>query len=77
MECTRGIKPNIGMFNIYGRIVHKKAKGCSHFYKLLCAHDKKDGWDSPCYKMENDLTNLDPNYEFDRECFFNNEHKVF
>ena len=22
MECIRGIKPNIGIFNIYGRIVH-------------------------------------------------------
>ena len=30
-ECIRGIKPSIGIYNIYGRIVHKKAKGCSYF----------------------------------------------
>ena len=74
MECIRGIKPNIGVFNIYGRIVHKKAKGCSYFYKLLCAHDKQDGWENPCNKMENDLTNLNPEYTFDRECCFKNGH---
>ena len=54
----------------------KKAKGCSHFYKLLCAHDKKDGWDGLCNKMESDLTKLDQNYEFYRECFFNNVKKI-
>ena len=63
MECIRGIKPNLGIFNIHGRIVYKKEKGCSYFYEMLCTHDKKDGWDGPCNKM--DLTNLDPNYEFD------------
>ena len=31
MECIKGIKPWIGFFNIYGRIVHKNAKGYSHF----------------------------------------------
>ena len=60
MECIRGIKPNIGIFNIYGRIVHKKAKGCSHYYDLLSTHDRSDGWEGPCNKMESDLTNLDP-----------------
>ena len=25
-------------------VVNKKAKGCSHFYKLLCANDKTDGF---------------------------------
>ena len=73
MECIRGIKPNIGVFNIHGRIVHKKVKGCSHFYEL--SHDRSDGWDGPCNKMESDLTNLDPNYDFDLERFFNNVKK--
>ena len=76
MECIRGIKPSIGVFNIYGRIVHKKAKGCSHFYELLSTHDRSDGWESPCNKMESDLTNLDPSYDFDRESFFNNVKKI-
>ena len=29
------LKPAPGNFNIYGRIVFKKRKGCSHYYKLL------------------------------------------
>ena len=44
MECIRGIKPSIGIYNIYGRIVHKKAKGCSHFYKTLAHMTKKMDW---------------------------------
>ena len=46
MECIKGMKPSIGIYNIYGRIVHKNAKGCSHFYKMLSTHDKKRwmGW---------------------------------
>ena len=52
--------------------MHKKAKGCSYFYKILSTHDKKDGWDSSCNRMENDLTEYDPEYEFDSESFFNN-----
>ena len=32
MECIRGISPSIGIYNVYGRIVHKKAKGCAHNY---------------------------------------------
>ena len=52
MECIRGIKPNIGVFNIYGRIVHKKAKGCSYFYVLLCTHDKKMGGIAPVIKLK-------------------------
>ena len=48
-------------FNAYGRIVHKKVKGCSTFYKLLNFEDKKDGWDKVCRGMERDLTDFDPN----------------
>ena len=42
----------------------------------MSTHDKKEGWDRPCNKMENDLLNFDPDYEFDRDCFFNNVHKI-
>ena len=31
VECIRDIKSPINNFNIYGRIVHKKAKGCAYF----------------------------------------------
>ena len=36
VDCIREIKPAISNYNIYGRIVYKNAKGCSHFYKLVC-----------------------------------------
>ena len=32
---VRELRPAPDNFNIYGRIVLKKRKGCSHFYKLL------------------------------------------
>ena len=70
LECLRYIKLQIENMNAYGRIIHKKAKGCSYFYKLLTSNDKKDGWDSASRSMERDLTDLDPNYIFDRDVFF-------
>ena len=74
-DCIRGIKPFISNYNIYGRIVHKKAKGCSYFYKLLCAQDKNDEWVAPCNGMEKDLVEFDPNYDFDLERFLSNGKK--
>ena len=44
--CLRVIGAESRNFNAYGRIVHKKARGCSIFYKLLSYEDKKDGLDS-------------------------------
>ena len=41
----------MGTFNIYGRIVTEKAKGCSSFYELLCANAKSDGWVLPELKL--------------------------
>ena len=58
--------------NAYGRIIHKKAKGCSNFYKLLSYNDKKDSWESANRSMQRDLTDFDPNYIFDRDEFFVN-----
>ena len=76
MNCIREIKPVISNYNIYGQIVYKKAKGCSHSYKLLCAYDKNDGWAAPCNRMERDLTEFNPNYYFDQETFFDNVKKI-
>ena len=70
MDCVCEIKPTISNYNIYGRFVYKKVKGCSHFYKLLCANDKNDGWAAPCNRMERDLTEFNLNYNFRRETFF-------
>ena len=71
-KCLVGIKPKISNYNIYGRIVFKRAKGCSYFYKLLCVNNKSDGWENPCKSMEIDLKNVDQNYTFERNEFFNN-----
>ena len=57
-ECLVGIKPEISNYNIYGRILFKRAKGCSYFYKLLCVSDKRDGGENPCNSMERDSKNL-------------------
>ena len=45
------MRQKIGTFNLYGRIVTKKAKGCSFFYELLSANAKKDGWVLPEIKL--------------------------
>ena len=58
-EYMAGIKPKIGNFNIYGRIVFKRAIWCSYFYKLLCANDKNEGWEKPSNAMKRDLTNFE------------------
>ena len=41
-----------GDYNIYGRLVTKRKKGCSFFYSLLNTHAKSDGWVKCCTKME-------------------------
>ena len=63
-------------FNAYGRIVHRKAKGCSNFYKLLSFEDKKDGWEAACRGMERDLLDFDPNYNFEPQTFYENVKKI-
>ena len=66
MDCVREIKPIIRNYNMYGKIVNKKVKGCSHFYKLLCANDKTDGWVASCNRTERDLTDYNPGYKFEK-----------
>ena len=67
-----GIKSKISNYDIYGRLVFNRAKGCSYFYKVLCVNDKNNGWENPCKSMERDLKSIDQNYTFDRNKFFNN-----
>ena len=74
--CLRVIGAEIGNFNAYGRIVHKKEKGCSTFYKLLDYESKKDGWDNASRGMERDLTDFDPNYVFEIDEFYSNVKKI-
>ena len=63
-------------FNAYGRIIHRKAKGCSNFYKLLSFEEKTDGWDAACRGMERDLLGFDPNCNFDPQTFYENVRKI-
>ena len=41
------MRQTLGIYNLYGRIVTKKAKGCSFYYELLNANAKNDGWIQP------------------------------
>ena len=65
VDYVREIKPTISNYNIYGRIVNEKVKGCSHFYKLLCTIGA-----APCNRTERDLTEFNPSYNFEKETFF-------
>ena len=75
-ECFSDIRLPVSHFNTYGRIINKKAKGCSIFYNLLSLHDKKDGWDAACCSMERDLTDFDPYYIFEKDDFFQIVKKI-
>ena len=54
-------------YNIYGRLVTKKKKGCSTYYALLNVNAKKDGWVRCGIKLEVDFTeeNIDWGYDDD------------
>ena len=49
-----GIRHMNEAYNVYGRLVTKRKKGCSFFYSLLNAHAKTDGWSKCCVKMEHE-----------------------
>ena len=46
------IGPRIGIYNIYGRIVFRKSKGCAYYYKLPNAHKRYDGWITASNSLE-------------------------
>ena len=45
----------VSNFNIYGRLITKRKKGCSYYYSLLNANGKKDGWVRCGQKLEDDF----------------------
>ena len=59
------MRQKIGTFNLYGRIVTKKAKGCLFFYELLNANTKTDGWVLPKLKLVAEMSDFknDQDYE--------------
>ena len=59
------IRQKIGTFNLYGRIVTKKAKGCSFFYELLNANAKTDGWILPELKLLTEMANFKNDLDYD------------
>ena len=51
----RELRPALNLFNIYGRIVFKKRKGCAHYYKFLNnSRMKYDCWSNAWLTYEND-----------------------
>ena len=52
-------------YNVYGRLVTKRKKGCSFFYSLLNAHAKTDGWTKCCIKIESKAENVGLDWECD------------
>ena len=56
-----------GIYNLYGRIVTKKAKGCSFYYEFLNAKTKNDGWIQPKIKLEAEMIRFDNEFEYDSE----------
>ena len=52
------IRQKIRTFNLYGRIITKKARGCSYFYELLTANAKSDRWTLPELKLLSEMADL-------------------
>ena len=59
----------MGTFNLYGRIVTKKIKGCSYYYELLCANFKSDGWVIPELKLIAEMTDYVDNINYENDNF--------
>ena len=67
-SCKLGItSDNVRSYNIYGRLVTKRKKGCSHFYSLLNVNAKRDGWVRCGIKLENDLYEEGIDWEYDED----------
>ena len=60
------IRETIELYNIYGRIITKKPKGCSFYYEILNANSKKEGWIQTNIKLEAELTEFDHGLKYDK-----------
>ena len=54
-------------YNIYGRLVTKRKKGCAFYYSLLNTHAKSDGWVRCSMKIESDAENEGLSWECDTQ----------
>ena len=44
-------RESLELYNLYGRMITKKPKGCSYYYDILNASTKKDRWVQPNIKI--------------------------
>ena len=63
------IRKSLELYNLYGRMITKKPKGCSYYYNILNANTKKDGWVQPNIKLEAELTEFNNELEYDSNKF--------
>ena len=54
-------------YNIYGRLVTKRKKGCAYYYALLNTHAKTDGWVRCSTKLEADAEDAGLSWECDTQ----------
>ena len=64
------------MYNVYGRIVFRKGKGCAHFYKLLNATKRHNGWRTARNSMEKESLEHFPHDTFCDETFHGDIKKI-
>ena len=65
-SCKLGItNRNTEGYNIYGRLITKRKKGCSHYYSLLNVNAKRDGWVRCGIKLEDDLYDERIDWKYD------------
>ena len=63
------IKPRVGIYNVYGRTVFRKSKGCPHYHKLVNANKKHNGWVTACNSLEKEVLEHFPNDIFYDDMF--------
>ena len=64
--CIRKLRPALGLFNVYGRIVFKQKKGCSSYYRLINENRTKiDCWLNPRLTLEKEVLDRDEDYLYD------------
>ena len=57
--------PENGEYNVYGRFVTKRKKGCSYYYSLLNTHSRMDSWVNCCTKLESEAESEGLSWECD------------
>ena len=48
------IEPQISIYNVYGSVIFKRFKGCTHYYERLNSSKKHHCWTTACNSLENE-----------------------